>query len=120
MLCRHTSLLIYYNLFCAQLPVELHRKGLLVIEGTHIQMKLMTPPKSMPVQQVPLEDNIVLVSGLSSNCNVDDLNTFFTREKTHSEIERVIIGLHPGIAMFQFTYSPGKQVDAMVIQNVIS
>ncbi|KAI0242558.1 hypothetical protein LSAT2_012859, partial [Lamellibrachia satsuma] len=82
------------------------QKEPLIFNNTRLEVKLMTPPKYMPVVLGPFEENLVLASGLSPMCTDEDLKAFFTAQDTHSAIQQVTFSLKQGIAMLQFTHPP--------------
>ena len=86
------------------------QKEPLIFNNTRLEVKLMTPPKYMPVVPGPFEENLVLVSGLSPMCTDEDLKAFFTAQDTHSAIQHVTFSLKQGIAMLQFTHPPGNHL----------
>ena len=67
-----------------------------------VKVKLMTAPMSAPIIQGPLEENVVLVSGLSPECTDVDLTEFFSAPNAHNEIQYVTFSFQPGVAMVQF------------------
>ena len=63
---------------------------------------------TQPLVEGPFEDNLIFVSELSPRCRSEDLDTFFSVENTHSDIQQVIFGMRPGEAMLQFSQPPGN------------
>ena len=80
-----------------------------VINKVQVDVTAMKPRQWQPVVEGPLEERVVLLSGLSPKCQEYDLERFFSTANDCGEMERLIFSQEAGVVLVQFTQPPGNQ-----------
>jgi len=80
----------------------------LKVSKTEVEVTLMTPQRALPMVLGPVTESLVLVSSLPAGCTADHLRKFFSKSSCNSEIRHITFSERPGVAMLDFTGTPGK------------